>query len=44
MSTGSPECSKRDANTQEQRARLGAIDARQAAVVQAAYVLESRTR
>jgi len=44
MPTRSADCSKRDANTQEQRARLGAIDARQAAVVQAAYILESRTR
>jgi hypothetical protein len=44
MPIRSPECSRTDANTQDQRARLAAIDARQAAVVQAAYILESRTR
>jgi hypothetical protein len=44
MPARSSECSKRDANKQEQRTRLGATDARQAAVVQAAYILESRTR
>jgi hypothetical protein len=44
MPIRSSESNKSDSNNQEPRAQLGATGARHAAAVQAAYILESRTR
>jgi hypothetical protein len=44
MPIRSSENNKSGDDKQEPRAQLRATDARQAAVVQAAYILESRTR